>query len=42
MGFYYDWIDESWERIDHERRLTRQVRASIRRRGELINRFGVA
>jgi hypothetical protein len=36
MGFYYDWLEERWTPVDHDRKLTRATREQIRRRGELI------
>jgi hypothetical protein len=36
MGFYYDHFDERWLPIDHDRRITAELRHTLARRGELI------
>jgi hypothetical protein len=36
MGFYYDWLEERWSPIDHDRVLTRSDRRRIERHGRLI------
>ncbi len=36
MGFYYDWCDEKWKPIDHDRALTAAQRRQLSARGRLI------
>lgn len=36
MGYFYNHLEERWDPIDHERKLTRGQKRRIQRRGELI------
>jgi hypothetical protein len=36
MGYFYNWLDEQWDRSDHTRKLTREQVLEIERRKALI------
>jgi transposase len=39
MGFFYDWIEQRWSPIDHDRRLTPEARRRLERRTNLIEQL---
>jgi hypothetical protein len=36
MGYFYDWVDQRWQPLDHHRRLTGVQRRQINRRRNVL------